>query len=223
MERVLENRYPDAYYVKPAVVEMSEQNATVREETFAPILYALKYGNVEDAIRIHNGVPQGLASSIFTNDVREAEAFISADGSDCGISNVNIGPMRRRDRRRFRRRERHRRRPRVGLGRVEGVYAPRHQHDQLFAGAALGPGHQVRRGLGPPVTQPSAFLPKFRSPRRPARRHRPRSDQRVRVGPAQWVRSFRRAVVPPALPRERSALEQPAPVRKALPFRWIAV
>ena len=91
-ERVLSERYPDAYYVKPAIAEMPAQTAIVREETFAPILYVMPYRGFEDAIRIHNDVPQGLASSVFTNDLREAEAFMSAAGSDCGIVNVNIGP-----------------------------------------------------------------------------------------------------------------------------------
>ena len=91
-ERVLSERYPDAYYVKPAIAEMPAQTAIVREETFAPILYVMPYRGFEDAIRIHNDVPQGLASSVFTNELREAEAFMSAAGSDCGIVNVNIGP-----------------------------------------------------------------------------------------------------------------------------------
>jgi aldehyde dehydrogenase (NAD+) len=91
-ERVLENRYPEAYYVKPAIVEMPTQGDIVRDETFAPILYAMRYQAFADAIRLHNEVPQGLSSSIFTNDVREAEAFLAAEGSDCGIANVNIGP-----------------------------------------------------------------------------------------------------------------------------------
>jgi len=91
-ERVLENRYPGAYYVKPAIVEMPAQSDIVRDETFAPILYAMRYRAFADALRLHNEVPQGLSSSIFTNDVREAEAFLAADGSDCGIANVNIGP-----------------------------------------------------------------------------------------------------------------------------------
>jgi len=90
--RVLENRYPEAFYVHPAIVEMPEQTAIVREETFAPILYAMRYSDLAEAIRMHNAVPQGLASSIFTNDVREAETFLSSAGSDCGIPNVNIGP-----------------------------------------------------------------------------------------------------------------------------------
>ena len=91
-ERVAADRLPDAYYVKPAIVDMPRQTAIVREETFAPILYVMSYRTLEDALRLHNEVPQGLASSIFTNDLREAEAFMSAAGSDCGIVNVNIGP-----------------------------------------------------------------------------------------------------------------------------------
>jgi len=90
--RVLENRFPEAFYVRPAIVEMPTQTAIVREEIFAPILYALRYSDLAEAIRMHNAVPQGLASSIFTNDVREAETFLSSAGSDCGIANVNIGP-----------------------------------------------------------------------------------------------------------------------------------
>ena len=91
-ERVHARRYPKAYYVKPSIVEMPKQTANVHEETFAPILYAMKYRTLDQAIQIHNGVPQGLSSSIFTNDIREAETFLSAAGSDCGIANVNIGP-----------------------------------------------------------------------------------------------------------------------------------
>ncbi|HXA71020.1 MAG TPA: aldehyde dehydrogenase family protein [Stellaceae bacterium] len=91
-ERALGDRLPDAYYVKPAIVDMPQQTAIVREETFAPILYVMSYRTLEDALRMHNEVPQGLASSIFTNDLREAETFMSAAGSDCGIVNVNIGP-----------------------------------------------------------------------------------------------------------------------------------
>ncbi|MBX5463226.1 MAG: aldehyde dehydrogenase family protein [Steroidobacteraceae bacterium] len=79
-------------YVRPALVEMPQQTDIVREETFAPILYVLRYREFEDALRIHNDVPQGLSSSIFTRDLREAERFLAVDGSDCGIANVNIGP-----------------------------------------------------------------------------------------------------------------------------------
>ena len=90
--RVLANEFPDAWYAAPAIVEMPAQTDTVRAETFAPILYAMRYGSLDDAIAMHNDVPQGLASCIFTTDVREAETFLSAAGSDCGIANVNIGP-----------------------------------------------------------------------------------------------------------------------------------
>jgi aldehyde dehydrogenase (NAD+) len=91
-ERVLAERHPDASYVRPALVEMPQQAEIVRHETFAPILYVMRYAALDDAIALHNAVPQGLASSIFTTDLREAEAFMSAAGSDCGIVNVNIGP-----------------------------------------------------------------------------------------------------------------------------------
>ena len=83
---------PDAFYVRPALVEMPEQTQGMRHETFAPILYVLRYSDLAEAIIQHNGVPQGLASSIFTTDLREAELFLSAMGSDCGIANLNIGP-----------------------------------------------------------------------------------------------------------------------------------
>jgi aldehyde dehydrogenase (NAD+) len=82
---------PDAFYVEPAIVRMPGQTEIVRTETFAPILYVMTYRELEEAIALHNGVPQGLSSSIFTRDQREAERFIAADGSDCGIVNVNIG------------------------------------------------------------------------------------------------------------------------------------
>ncbi|PZQ97012.1 MAG: aldehyde dehydrogenase family protein [Cereibacter sphaeroides] len=79
-------------YVEPALVEMPGQTETVREETFAPILYVMGYEDLEQAIALQNDVPQGLSSCIFTLDLREAETFLSAAGSDCGIANVNIGP-----------------------------------------------------------------------------------------------------------------------------------
>jgi len=90
-ERVLQDRYPNAFYVQAALVEMPAQSGVVRHETFAPILYILKYQTLAEAIALNNDVPQGLSSSIFTTDLREAEAFMSASGSDCGIANVNIG------------------------------------------------------------------------------------------------------------------------------------
>jgi aldehyde dehydrogenase (NAD+) len=91
-ERVLADDAPDAYYVQPALVRMPTQSEIVQAETFAPILYVLAYRDFDEALAMHNDVPQGLSSSIFTTDVREAERFLAADGSDCGIANVNIGP-----------------------------------------------------------------------------------------------------------------------------------
>ncbi|MFI5425724.1 aldehyde dehydrogenase family protein [Aeromicrobium sp. UC242_57] len=80
------------FYVQPAIVDMPAQSDIVKTETFAPLLYVLAYSDFSDAVRLHNDVAQGLSSSIFTLDVREAETFVSAIGSDCGIANVNIGP-----------------------------------------------------------------------------------------------------------------------------------
>ena len=83
--------YESGCYVKPCVAEASPDMPIVQHETFAPILYLLKYQDLEQAIAIQNGVPQGLSSAIMTTDLREAEKFLSAAGSDCGIANVNIG------------------------------------------------------------------------------------------------------------------------------------
>jgi aldehyde dehydrogenase (NAD+) len=90
--RQLAERWPDAHYVAPALVEMPRQVAPVTRETFAPILYVMRYKTLDEAIAMHNAVGAGLSSSIFTLDMREAERFVSAEGSDCGIANVNIGP-----------------------------------------------------------------------------------------------------------------------------------
>jgi aldehyde dehydrogenase (NAD+) len=79
-------------YVRPAIVEVDAQQGMILQETFAPILYVLRYRDFDEAIALNNGVKQGLSSSIFTNDLKEAERFLSAAGSDCGIANVNIGP-----------------------------------------------------------------------------------------------------------------------------------
>ena len=98
MNRVLEGKaeriavVEGGFYVRPAIVEVPRQEGSVLTETFAPILYVLRYRTIEEAIAINNAVPQGLSSSIFTSDLREAELFQSAAGSDCGIANVNIGP-----------------------------------------------------------------------------------------------------------------------------------
>ncbi len=80
-----------AYYVKPALVEMPGQVGPVLEETFAPILYVMKYSDFDQVLELHNAVGAGLSSSIFTLDLQEAERFLSVEGSDCGIANVNIG------------------------------------------------------------------------------------------------------------------------------------
>ncbi|HEV7286569.1 MAG TPA: aldehyde dehydrogenase family protein, partial [Kaistia sp.] len=91
-DRVDGDKASNAFYVRPAIVEMPEQSGPVAHETFAPILYVMRYSDFEEALELHNDVPQGLSSSIFTNDLREAETFLSVRGSDCGIANVNIGP-----------------------------------------------------------------------------------------------------------------------------------
>jgi len=94
--------YPGGHYVRPCLVAARNEMKIVQEETFAPILYIIAYGSkdaspqeavveIEEAVRIHNDVPQGLSSAIFTEHVREAEYFLSHRGSDCGIANVNIG------------------------------------------------------------------------------------------------------------------------------------
>ena len=82
----------DGVYVRPAIVRMPAQSAVVQHETFAPILYVLTWSDFDQAVAMQNAVPQGLSSCVFTDSVREAEAFLSAWGSDCGIANVNIGP-----------------------------------------------------------------------------------------------------------------------------------
>jgi aldehyde dehydrogenase (NAD+) len=86
-------RRPDLgpQFVEPAIIRMPGQSAIVQQETFAPILYLLEYEHFEDALALHNGVPQGLSSAVFTESMRRAEEFLSPRGSDCGIANVNIG------------------------------------------------------------------------------------------------------------------------------------
>ena len=91
-ERVSVAGCDGGFYVRPAIVRMNAQADIVKEETFAPILYVMPYTELDEALAMHNDVPQGLSSCIFTNDLREAERFLSASGSDCGIANVNIGP-----------------------------------------------------------------------------------------------------------------------------------
>jgi L-aminoadipate-semialdehyde dehydrogenase len=89
--RELEDAAPNAFYAKPSIVRIDKQTDVVARETFAPLLYILPYEDFEEAIALNNAVPQGLSSSVFTSDQAEAEKFVSAEGSDCGIVNVNIG------------------------------------------------------------------------------------------------------------------------------------
>jgi aldehyde dehydrogenase (NAD+) len=91
-DRAHADRWSDAWYAEPTIVRMPAQSPVVAQETFAPILYVLTYGTFDEAVALQNGVTQGLASSIFTTDLREAERFLAVAGSDCGIANVNIGP-----------------------------------------------------------------------------------------------------------------------------------
>ncbi len=90
--RALADKYADAFYAHPALVEMPGQLGVMLHETFAPILYVVKIGSLEEGLALQNGVPQGLSSCIFTRDMQEAERFVAVSGSDCGIANVNIGP-----------------------------------------------------------------------------------------------------------------------------------
>ncbi|MFW5767959.1 MAG: aldehyde dehydrogenase family protein, partial [Bacteroidota bacterium] len=83
--------YESGNYVVPALAEAENKFNIVQEETFAPVLYMLKYSDFDEALEIHNDVPQGLSSSVFTQNVREEQLFLSEVGSDCGIANVNIG------------------------------------------------------------------------------------------------------------------------------------
>lgn len=91
-ERITDGALAQGYYVQPALVAMDSQSEIVKHETFAPILYVMTYKNFDEAVAMQNDVPQGLSSCIFTMNMREAESFLSAAGSDCGIANVNIGP-----------------------------------------------------------------------------------------------------------------------------------
>jgi aldehyde dehydrogenase (NAD+) len=90
-ERLTGELHPGACYVTPCLAAARNEFSIVQEETFGPILYLIRYGTFEEALALQNGVPQGLSSAIFTNDMREAEEFLSVCGSDCGIANVNAG------------------------------------------------------------------------------------------------------------------------------------
>jgi len=91
-ERLLAEAHAGAFYARPALVEMPDQVEPMLRETFAPILYVVRYREFDQALAMHNATGAGLSSSLFTMDMREAERFVSVAGSDCGIANVNIGP-----------------------------------------------------------------------------------------------------------------------------------
>ncbi len=138
---------PTAFYARPALVEMPAQTGPVVEETFAPILYVLRYRDLDEAIALQNGVPQGLSSSIFGNDLREVERFLSAQGSDCGIANVNMGPSGAEIGGAFGGEKETGGGRESRLGRLEGLHAPPDQRHQLRPQPAARPGRQVRHRL----------------------------------------------------------------------------
>ena len=119
-------------FVEPTIVKMPTQTEIVKQETFAPILYLMEYDQLPEAIDIHNSVPQGLSSAIFTDSVRKAEAFLSAGGSDCGIANVNIGTSGAEIGGAFGGEKETGGGRKIRLGRLESLHAPANQHDQLL-------------------------------------------------------------------------------------------
>jgi hypothetical protein len=137
--------YASGCYVQPTLCEVKNDYPIVQEETFAPILYLIRYrGDVTNAIAIQNDVPQGLSSAIFTNDLRETEQFLSAVGSDCGIANVNIGTSGAEIGGAFGGEKENRRWAGIRLRCMEGVHAPTDQHHQLRPQPAPGPGNCLR-------------------------------------------------------------------------------
>ena len=135
---------PDGAYAAPALVDMPGQTETVKTETFAPILYVMEYEHLDDAIALQNDVPQGLSSCIFTLNMREAETFLSATGSDCGIANVNIGPSGAEIGGAFGGEKGDRRRARIRVGCLEGLYAPPDLDGELLRRVAAGARREVR-------------------------------------------------------------------------------
>ena len=116
--------------MEPTLVAAHRDWELVRRETFAPILYVMEYGTLEDAIALNNSVPQGLSSSLFTRDLRHAELFLSSIGSDCGIANVNVGTSGAEIGGAFGG-EKETGGGRSRFGRVAGLHAPADEHDQL--------------------------------------------------------------------------------------------
>ena len=139
-------RRPDLgpQFVEPTIIRMPSQTPIVRQETFAPILYLLEYDRFEDALALHNDVPQGLSSAIFTESMRRGRGVRLVARIRLRHRQRQHRHIRRGDRRRVRRREGNRRRPRVGLGRVEGLHAAADEHGQLVDLAAARAGDHVR-------------------------------------------------------------------------------
>ena len=143
-ERALADEAAEAYYARPAIVAMPAQTDIVRTETFAPILYALAYDDLDEAVALHNGVPQGLASSIFTTDLREAERFMGPAGSDCGIANVNIGPSGAEIGGAFGGEKETGGGRESGIRRLEGLHAPGDEHRELLERPPPRPRRRIR-------------------------------------------------------------------------------
>ena len=150
-------KFPGGRYVSPCLVKIRPGAKIVREETFAPILYLTAYTRLEDAIAWNNAVPQGLSSAIFTNDLREAELFLSQRGSDCGLANVNLGTSGAEIGGAFGGEKE------TGGGqgkrqrRLEKLHAPPNRDHQLLLRSAFGPGHPLRR-IGGAIGRPNPGL-----------------------------------------------------------------
>ena len=166
-ERIVDVGSENAFYVRPALCEIPDHIGPVLRETFAPILYVMHYLELDEAIRMHNAVGTGLTSSIFTLDMREAERFVSATGSDCGIANVNIGPSGAEIGGAFGGEKETGGGREAGSDALEGIYASRHQHDQFRDEASARSGREVRYrrvtknqgGTPPPLFGPLCLSP----------------------------------------------------------------
>ncbi len=143
-EKLRRANFPGGRYVRPCIASARGDFKIVHEETFAPILYLIPYRELDEAIAQNNAVPQGLSSAIFTNNMREAEQFLSATGSDCGIANVNIGTSGAEIGGAFGGEKGHGRRTRKRQRQLEGLHATPDGDHQLFHRPALGAGNPIR-------------------------------------------------------------------------------
>ena len=132
------------YFVEPTIVRRNPTGRSCNGKPSPRFSMSMTFRTLDEAIAIQNGVPQGLSSAMFTNNLRHGERFLSASGSDCGIANINIGTSGAEDRRRVRWREGNGRRPRSRVGRLESLYAAADQHGKLGHRSAARTGHQVR-------------------------------------------------------------------------------